>query len=239
MISGEDRILELVGKERSDFDSMCALYRGWNEKINVISRKDIDFVFEHHVLHSLCIAALLSERRPDVIEQWKKGVADNGGLRPARILDLGCGGGFPGIPLAFCFPDAEFTLCDSTGKKITVVTALADALGLKNVRAVHGRAEELQGRWDWVVSRAVAPLETILLWTAGKFDRGIICLKGGDLSAETQACLCPKMTRQLARYGLKSPSVEIWSIADVLGDEYYQEKFIISLKYINQGKKTR
>jgi len=224
-MTGEDRILEIVGRRRSDFDAMCALYREWNDKINVISRKDVDAVFEHHVLHSLCIAAYLADNMPEVLDQWR------GDSIAMRVLDLGCGGGFPGIPLAFCFPAVEFTLCDSIGKKITVASAVASSLGLKNVRFINGRVEEQKGTWDFVVSRAVAPLDSLLGWTAGKFTRGLICLKGGDLKAETDACKSPAVIRQLSRYGLKFPSVDIWSIDKVLTDEYYQEKKVIGLNW--------
>lgn len=239
-MTGEDRILDIVGRKRSDFDMMCRLYREWNDKINVISRKDIDFVFEHHVLHSLCIAAYLSSNEPQVFSQWvgSGGVAEGGtggvpdsAASGVRVLDLGCGGGFPGIPLAFCFPGVEFTLCDSIGKKITVASAVAGALGLKNVRFVNGRVEEQKDRWNWVVSRAVAPLDKLLDWTAGKFTDGIICLKGGDLTAEMQECLRPEMTRRLARYGMGSPSIESWSISDLLPQEYYQGKVVIGLNW--------
>ncbi|MEP7129362.1 MAG: 16S rRNA (guanine(527)-N(7))-methyltransferase RsmG, partial [Chitinophagales bacterium] len=159
------------------FEQLDALYHDWNEKINVISRKDIDQLYERHVLHSLAIAKVIS---------FKPGT---------RILDAGTGGGFPGIPLAVLFPDAHFQLIDATGKKIKVVRAIADAIELKNVNALHARAEELEGRFDFIVSRAVAPLDTLYGWTRhllsveSKNDRknGWLILKGGSLEEELQS----------------------------------------------------
>ena len=158
------------------FGQLAELYRDWNEKINVISRKDIDELYERHVLHSLAIAA---------INNFHDG---------AQVVDIGTGGGFPGIPLAIFFPNVEFLLSDSIGKKIKVVQGVAEAVGLKNVTAVHSRVEEIKGRtFDFAVSRAVAPLGDLWRWTnhmikkgkaADDYPNGLICLKGGDLKKE-------------------------------------------------------
>lgn len=154
--------------------SLRPLYAEWNAAINVISRKDFDQFEERHVLHSLAIARAM---------RFAPG---------SRILDVGTGGGFPGIPLAIAYPDCEFVLVDSIGKKIKVVQAVVDALGLKNVTAIHGRAEAVEGRFDFVVSRAVTRLAKFLPWVRTKFasrsinpwPNGILYLKGGDLAAE-------------------------------------------------------
>lgn len=151
-----------------------ALYTDWNEKINVISRKDIENLEERHVLHSLSIAKII---------QFKAGT---------RVLDVGTGGGFPGIPLAIMFPQVKFTLIDSIGKKVKVVNEVVEALGLKNVRAMQVRAEEVEGRYDFVVSRAVTKLPVFMSWVRKKLARenrnalknGILYLKGGDLEEE-------------------------------------------------------
>lgn len=159
----------LTPRQQEQFAAMSELYREWNAKINVISRKDIDHVEEHHILHSLAIA--------------RTGLIVSG----ETVLDVGCGGGFPGIPLAVYYPDVQFTLVDSIGKKIRVVQEVAAALGLTNVRAEHCRVEALDGgksRFDWVVSRAVTDLKTFVGWTWGRTTYGIIYLKGGDLEAE-------------------------------------------------------
>lgn len=157
------------------------LYREWNEKINVISRNDVDHLYEKHVLHSLSIAAVFT-------------------FRPGQtILDLGTGGGFPGIPLAIYFPEVQFHLVDSIGKKIKVVQAVIDALELNNVTAEQIRAEQLRPRlFDTVVSRAVAPLKELWQWSKPLLHKkkdpapgnGLICLKGGDLAEEISASGC-------------------------------------------------
>lgn len=178
MMSGKHLIEKYfpgLGKEQKEqFDKLGDLYSEWNMRINVISRKDIDALYEKHVLHSLAIAGLVHF------------------LPGTRILDAGTGGGFPGIPLAIFFPEVHFHLVDSIGKKIKVVQAVADALGLTNVVAEQGRAEQLKGRYDFIVSRAVTTLHEFAGWTANKIDpvsrnaipNGILYLKGGDLSAE-------------------------------------------------------
>ena len=164
----------LTDKQKSQFGALMELYVEWNAMINVISRKDIDELYLRHVLHSLAIAKFTTF--------------------PAqtKVLDVGCGGGFPGIPLAIFFPDTQFTLVDSIGKKIKVVTEVAAALGLENVTAIHGRAEKVPGKFNVVVSRAVTRMKPFKHWVHQKItndfisglDTGIIALKGGDLEEE-------------------------------------------------------
>lgn len=188
------------------FDQLEALYKEWNEKINVISRKDIDALYEKHVLHSLAIAVLCS---------FGKG---------AEVVDIGTGGGFPGIPLAIFFPEVQFLLVDSIGKKIKVVQEVASAIGLKNVTAVHGRAEEIKGRsFDFAVSRAVAPLGDLWRWISPlirygqkseELPNGLICLKGGDL------------TKEINDSGLEK-IVQAWQVNNIFPEPAFEEKFII------------
>lgn len=210
--------------ELPDFSQMAELYRQWNQKINVISRKDIDNVFEHHILHSLCIAFYLESERPQELEMWRSGIVPAKGGEPEHqltVLDVGCGGGFPGIPLAYMFPNVKFTLCDSIGKKVLVAGEVAKALGLKNVECVHCRVEQLPGEWDYVVSRAVTSLDNFLPWVLGRYRSSILYLKGGDITAELEACW--------KKYGKKMPACEQWSIDSVLKDEYYKEKLVVNL----------
>lgn len=182
------------------------LYKEWNEKINVISRKDIDTLYERHVLHSLAIAAMCN--------------FDDG----AQVVDIGTGGGFPGIPLAIFFPEVEFLLTDSIGKKIKVVNAVADAIGLTNLTAIHSRVEEIKGRtFDYAVSRAVAPLGELWKWVnpmiregqaSDEFPNGLLCLKGGDLAEEIKDS------------GLKNIT-QAWSVHDIFAEPMFEEKFLI------------
>ncbi|MGZ3874883.1 MAG: 16S rRNA (guanine(527)-N(7))-methyltransferase RsmG [Mucilaginibacter sp.] len=164
----------LTPQQKQQFEQLPVLYDFWNSQINVISRKDIDLLFERHVLHSLGIAKVLSF------------------LPGERVLDVGTGGGFPGIPLAIMFPETEFYLVDSIGKKIKVVDEVSRAIGLKNLKAEHIRAEQAGGKFDFVVSRAVTQLKEFYPWVKGKFNNeskntlpnGILYLKGGDLRQE-------------------------------------------------------
>lgn len=180
------------------------LYETWNQQINVISRKDMDAFYIHHVLHSLSIVSLL---------KFQPG---------SRILDLGTGGGFPGIPLAIVFPDVNFHLVDSIGKKIKVVNEVAEGLQLQNITTQHARVEEVKGQFDFVVSRAVAPLSELLNWTKGKYSgaqknalpNGLICLKGGDLKEEIKAVS-------------SSYIVEQYSIAETFPMEFFETKKIV------------
>ena len=169
-----DNFPDLSEKQKEQFIQLEAIYSFWNAQINVISRKDTENFYERHVLHSLGIAKVAS-------------FAPN-----TTVLDIGTGGGFPGIPLAILFPETTFTLVDSIGKKIKVVNEVALAIGLKNVSGIHARAEELKESFDFIVSRAVTAMPVFLTWTKGKIKKkghnsipnGILYLKGGDLSEE-------------------------------------------------------
>jgi 16S rRNA (guanine527-N7)-methyltransferase len=164
----------LSADQVSKFEQLGPLYAEWNEKINVISRKDIEHLYERHILHSLAIFKFVP---------FQKG---------SKILDIGTGGGFPGIPLAIMMPEVEFVLVDSIGKKINVVNEISSALGLSNITAYHARAESIKGKFDFVVSRAVADISLLVQWSQGKIatthknaiPNGLICLKGGDLKEE-------------------------------------------------------
>lgn len=179
------------------------LYKDWNNKINVISRKDIDALYLNHVLHSLSIAAIID---------FQPGTA---------VIDIGTGGGFPGIPLAIFFPEVQFHLVDSIGKKLKVVEGVVAGAGLKNVTTQHTRAEEIKNRqFDFAVSRAVAPLKDLLRWSnplvkkghAQEHANGLICLKGGDLSAE--------IAETKAR-------PHIFPIHDIFPEDYFAEKYVL------------
>ena len=167
---------DISDEQRRQFEALYDLYQDWNSKINVISRKDIDNLFEHHVLHSLAIAKTI---------RFKDG---------SEILDFGTGGGFPGVPLAILFPNCHFRLIDGTGKKIRVATEVANAIGLKNCHPEHKRGEEEKGKYDFVVSRAVMPLpdlerivrKNISTKQRNAMPNGIICLKGGNVEGEIQ-----------------------------------------------------
>lgn len=186
------------------FTQLGALYATWNERVNLVSRKDIEHLYERHILHSLSIARFI-KFKPDV-----------------NVMDLGTGGGFPGIPLAICFPEVQFTLIDSIAKKMRVVEDLVQVLGLKNVNTIVGRAENIKGSFDYVVSRAVAPLSEIYAWTGKSIAKkqqhampnGIICLKGGDLRDE----LMPFKNR-----------VEVHEIHDWFDEEFFETKKLVYL----------
>ncbi len=195
----------LTDEQKSQFQQLETLYKDWNEKINVISRKDIDEFYERHVLHSLGIAKIME-------------FADG-----TKVLDIGTGGGFPGIPLAILFPNVEFTLVDSIGKKITVVNAVAESLGLKNVKAYHERAEKIKDKFHFVVSRAVTQMPVFLRWLKGKFEKeqfnpkhnGVLYLKGGDLGEELAGIKC-----------------EIYNLKDQFGEEFFDTKKVV---YLSKG----
>lgn len=193
---------QLSDLQLEQFEALYALYNEWNAKINVISRKDITHIYLHHVLHSLAIAKVTP-------------------IKPGTdILDIGTGGGFPGIPLAIMFPKTQFYLVDSIGKKIKVVHAIAEDLKLKNVRADHLRAEQVKGRFDFVVSRAVAPLKTLHQWSRQKVKaksqhdlyNGLICLKGGNLDQE--------LNELELNYAL-------YPIEDYFKEDYFKEKSVL------------
>ena len=212
---------ELSGPQMEQFKKMEALYREWNSKINVVSRKDIDQLYRHHVLHSLCIAAFLKREMPDVYEHMR-GDGPYSLAEPLKVLDLGTGGGFPGIPLSVIFPHAEFTLCDSIGKKITVATEVYQGLGLKNVKTVNARAESLGENFDYIVSRAVTSLDNFMPWVKGKYSKGILYLKGGELSEEIGAAV--------KKMKMRADSIHMWSISEWTDDPFFEEKKVIYIE---------
>lgn len=206
---------ETTEKQIQQFRDMDALYREWNARINVISRKDIDGIYEHHVLHSLAIASYW--KRTGAIEAAR---AEGSGT--VSVLDLGTGGGFPGIPLAVLCPDLKFTLCDSIGKKVRVAGEVAATLGLENVKTVNARAESLPETFDYVVSRAVTTLDNFYPWVKDKFRRSIFYLKGGDVNEEISVLM--------SHQHLKKGSVNTWRIDSWLDWEYFAEKFVIQIE---------
>lgn len=209
--------MELVRKYFNDlsetqieqFAALEALYKDWNLKINVVSRKDIDELYIRHVLHSLGIAKVI---------QFKDGTS---------IMDVGTGGGFPGIPLAILFPKCEFHLVDSIAKKIKVVEEVVDGLKLSNVTTTHGRVEDVNGQYDFIVSRAVAAMPTFVRWVKGKVAKmsihelknGILYLKGGDLSEELQ----------------HFPKATIYDLSDYFSEEFFETKKVVHLPMKYKG----
>jgi len=197
---------EFSSLQLQQFEALEGLYKEWNEKINVVSRKDIDQIYLHHVLHSLSIAA---------IANFKPG---------AEVIDIGCGGGFPCIPLAIFFPEVKFHAVDSIGKKLKVVEAVAEGANIKNITTQHTRAEEIKNRkFDFAISRAVAPLKELWTWSKpllkkenrNEINNGLICLKGGDLHQEIfESGTRPKMM----------------SVYDIFSEDFFKEKYIIYVK---------
>jgi len=200
----------LSPSQEEKFLMMDSLYRDWNSKINVISRKDIDNLYSHHILHSLAIARYL-QLRPEMEEKF----------RNSSVLDLGCGGGFPGIPLAVMFPDAHFTLCDSVGKKTIVASGVSESLGLENVEVVNARAESLGRQFDFVVSRAVASLQDFYPWIKGCYKQHVLYLKGGDVNEE--------IAEMMGRFRMKKGSVSTWPVDSWLSEEYFKGKLIVDI----------
>ncbi len=196
---------DFTPEQLEQFGKLESLYRDWNEKINVISRKDIDGLYEKHVLHSLSIAAAF---------EFQDG---------ADIVDLGTGGGFPGIPLAIFFPQVQFHLVDSIAKKLKVVEGVAEGIGLKNITTRHSRVEEIKNRkFDFVVSRAVAPLKDLWAWSKPLLKKNslaplqpsLICLKGGDLHQEIQE---------------SDTRPRMMEIHDIFPEEFFKQKFILQV----------
>jgi 16S rRNA (guanine527-N7)-methyltransferase len=206
---------EVTDVQLAQFKLMEPLYRDWNSKINVISRKDIDSLYDHHILHSLAIARYLKAQRE---EEWESLASPQSGL---QVLDLGTGGGFPGIPLAIMFPGTRFVLCDSIKKKTIVAEDVALQLGLKNVTVTNARAETLPGKFDYVVSRAVASLTDFYPWVKGKYSKSILYLKGGDINEE--------IAELMSRFKMKKGSISTWSVDSWLKDNYFEGKFVINI----------
>ncbi|MEQ6125324.1 16S rRNA (guanine(527)-N(7))-methyltransferase RsmG [Pseudotenacibaculum sp. MALMAid0570] len=193
----------LSDTQLDQFSKLQDLYQDWNLKINVVSRKDIDELYLRHVLHSLGIAKVM---------KFNPG---------SKVMDVGTGGGFPGIPLAILFPETQFHLVDSIGKKIKVVNEVSEGLQLQNVRTTHGRVEEIKEEYDFIVSRAVAQMETFVRWTKGKIAKkqnhnlknGILYLKGGDLNEE-----------------LKSfPKATIYDLPNYFEEDFFETKKVVHL----------
>lgn len=196
---------EFSDKQKSQLEQLLPLYSDWNEKINVISRKDMEQFYIHHVLHSLSIATIF---------QFTPG---------NQILDLGCGGGFPGVPLAIFFPETQFLMVDSVGKKLKVIEAVASAIGLNNIETRHTRVEDIKDRkFDTVISRAVAPLKDLWRWSKPLLRKmknmeedmpnGLVCLKGGNLHQEIQESGCKPY---------------VWEIEKIFSEPHFKDKFIL------------
>lgn len=200
---------DLTDEQLEQFKKIAVVYKDWNQKINVVSRKDIDEIYTRHVLHSLAIAK---------IQRFKPG---------SHILDVGTGGGFPGIPLAILHPETKFTLVDSIGKKIKVVDEVVQALDLKNVETVNARVETIDQQFDFIVSRAVAAMPTFVHWVKGKIAKksnhelknGILYLKGGDLSEE------------LATY----QTAEIFNLDEIFSNDFFETKKVVYLPMKYKG----
>jgi 16S rRNA (guanine527-N7)-methyltransferase len=197
---------DLTSHQKEQFNQLYDLYLLWNAQINVISRKDIDLLYERHVLHSLGIAKVI---------QFKPGT---------KIVDIGTGGGFPGIPLAIMFPDSQFHLVDSIGKKIKVVNEVTHGLGLTNVTSQHERAEKVEGKFDFVVSRAVTEFPVFYTWLKGKFlsksfndlPNGILYLKGGDLKEE---------------FGRFYNASKFYDLKDFFSEEFFDTKKVVYFQW--------
>jgi len=197
---------EFSEKQIEQFRGLKDIYKEWNDQINVISRKDIDQIYLHHVLHSLSIAAVC---------EFNPGT---------EVIDIGCGGGFPGVPLAIFFPEVKFHLVDSIGKKLKVVNAVCEALEITNITTQHTRAEEIKNRkFDFAVSRAVAPLKDLWFWSKPlikggyihELANGLICLKGGDLAQE------------VFESGVKP---NVFPVDQIFDNEFFKEKFVFHVK---------
>jgi 16S rRNA (guanine527-N7)-methyltransferase len=192
---------DLSTEQQKQFSLLKDVYAEWNEKINVVSRKDIENLYERHILHSLAIAKFI---------QFEIG---------SKIMDLGTGGGFPGVPLAIMFPESRFHLVDSIGKKLKVIDAAVETTGLKNVFTFHSRAEQMEYQYDFVVSRAVAPSMDLMNWSKGKYFpknrhkivNGLICLKGGDLTEELKPF----------------PKTEVTPLSKYFSEEFFSDKSLV------------
>lgn len=199
----QNYFIDLTPTQIKQFDMLFDLYQTWNSQINVISRKDIDLLYERHILHSLGIAKIMAF------------------LPGQDVLDVGTGGGFPGIPLAILFPETNFVLVDSIGKKIKVVNEVATAIGLINLKGIHSRAEQIDQNFDFIVSRAVTQLKDFYPWISkkfkkgksGNFKNGVLYLKGGDLTEELVAS--------------KLKGIQLFPLSDSFKEEFFETKYVV------------
>lgn len=211
---------DLTTVQLRQIEALFPLYKEWNDKINVISRADIDKLYLHHVLHSLSIAKV-----------WKQ---EN--YVPATVMDIGTGGGFPGIPLAILYPASRFLLVDSIGKKITVASSISESLGLENVIAIKARAEETdlreyfgEARCEAVVSRAVTRMENFIPWVKGRFTKGIYYLKGG--ATGIGGALEEELREAAVKCRIKFEKIGVYDIDKMFDDEFFFEKRVIHIPY--------
>lgn len=210
---------EITTLQREQFKSLPNLYKEWNSRINVISRRDIENVMIHHVLHSLSIAKVIA-------------FSPN-----THILDVGTGGGFPGIPLAIMFPQTNFSLIDSIGKKILVASEISKAIGLKNVDFAHRNAIDEKGMYDYVITRAVMPAADLVKMTyknissesRNSLKNGIITLKGGNLKEELESCNIKRLDRKA---NITIGNIKKWEIHDFFSEDYFEEKYVIHIPLI-------
>ncbi len=207
---------ELSAKQIEQFEALMPLYKEWNNKINVISRTDIDNLYTHHILHSLSIAHFINNYYKQNVPQL-------------NIMDLGTGGGFPGVPLAIFFPNINFLLVDSIGKKITVVQNIIDSLQLNNAKAIKGRAEEIDikeyipsSKFNWIVSRAVTSLDNFIPWVKGRYSDGILALKGGDVNEE--------LAQAAKKRVVYLENVKVYQIKEWFSEEFFSEKKLLHIR---------
>ena len=205
-----EKYFNLTDKQREQMNALSALYSDWNAKINVISRKDIDNLYEHHVLHSLAIAKVLEKETADSLS----------------ILDFGTGGGFPGIPLAIMFPQHKFKLIDSIGKKVRVAENIGNSIGLRNCHYAHQRGQEEKARFDVVVSRAVMDLGELVKIVKDNTNR-LICLKGGDVEKEIQEARRQKIK---CKGKVLEMEADCYRLSDMFSEEWFDEKYLIDVK---------
>ena len=207
--------LNLTELQQERIKKLFPLYEEWNSKINVISRKDIDKLYLHHILHSLAIAKYINF------------------MPGTKIIDVGTGGGFPGIPLAILFPECSFTLVDSIGKKTKVAQAVAEALNLKNVKVINARMEAVDEKADFIVSRAVTELKNFLPWVKGKYLQGILYLKGGDITDnrifKKKGALLQEIETAAKANGIDRDCIAIADINTWFEEEFFNEKRIIHI----------
>lgn len=214
---------QLSQTQKRQFEMLGPLYKDWNSKINVISRKDMDCFYTHHVLHSLAVAKYIKDFLPELDSRMQDPNQN------VCIMDIGCGGGFPGIPMAIFYPQAKFLLVDSIGKKVKVAQAVADEIGLKNVTTLHQRAEEVnlkehfqKDKADLIISRAVTSLANFIPWVKGKYKEGIIYLKGGNLDEE--------IAEAQKKCKIRPSQIFQKDISDWFTDEFFQEKKVLFIK---------